>query len=113
MKTLFKTALMCVALAATAVSVSCNDPIEEPPATIKVTSVELGETELSLQTGEAETATLVATVLPADADNKVVTWESSDDEVVSIAPDGLVCVLTALKEGAATITTEASKPNAL
>jgi len=54
--------------------------------------------ELTLAVGDTETIT--ATVSPANATNKDVTWESSDDTVATVA-DGVV---TAVAKGTATIT---------
>ena len=65
---------------------------------VPVTGVTLSQTELSLT--EGNTAQLTATVKPDDATNKNVTWTSSDETVATVT-DGLV---TALKEGTATIT---------
>ena len=65
---------------------------------IPVTSVTLDKTSLSMQVGETET--LTATVNPADATDKIVTWSSSDVSVATVA-DGKI---TAKKSGAATIT---------
>lgn len=53
-------------------------------------------------------ATLTATVLPEDAIDRTVTWSSSNAEVASVA-DGLV---TAIKEGTASITVKAGEKNA-
>ena len=64
----------------------------------KVTGVSLSSDTLTLDVGG--TATLTATVLPDNATNKRVTWTSSDETVATVT-DGLV---TALKEGTATIT---------
>ena len=63
-----------------------------------VTGVSLDKTSITLNVDE--TATLTATVVPADADNKNVTWTSSDPLVATVA-NGIV---TAKKEGTATIT---------
>ena len=65
---------------------------------VPVTGVKLDKTELSLYTGES--ALLNATVEPDNATNKNVTWESSNPGVATVA-DGVV---TAVKEGEATIT---------
>ena len=65
---------------------------------VPVTGVKLDKTELSLYTGES--ALLNATVEPDNATNKNVTWESSNPDVATVA-DGVV---TAVKEGEATIT---------
>ena len=67
-------------------------------APVAVTGVELNKTSTSITVGKTET--LTATVSPADATNKAVTWTSSDASVASVA-DGVV---TAHKVGTATIT---------
>ena len=67
-----------------------DDPVE---------SVSLNKTETTLTEGDTET--LVATVLPATAADKSVTWTSSDDTVATVDQTGKV---TAVKEGTATIT---------
>lgn len=64
-----------------------------------VTGVSLVPTKLTLSAGDVRT--LVATVLPADALNKSVTWSSSKPEVASVDSDGKV---TAHASGRATIT---------
>ena len=77
---------------------------EEPePDPIPVIGVTLDKTELALI--EGETAELVATVTPDDADNKNVTWSSSDESIATVDQNGKV---TAIKEGTAiiTVTTE-------
>lgn len=66
---------------------------------IDVTGVTLDAASKSIKVGE--NFTLVATVNPADADNKAVTWASSDATVASVDTNGKV---TALKEGTTTIT---------
>ncbi len=48
---------------------------------------------------------LVATVLPETADDRTVTWTSSDEEIVAVSADGWV---KALKAGAATVTATAN-----
>ena len=65
---------------------------------IAVTGVELDQATLALDAGT--TGTLVATVLPADASDKSVTWSSSNEAAATVA-DGIV---TAVAEGEATIT---------
>ena len=65
---------------------------------VPVTGVTLDKETMSL--AEGATATLTATVAPADAANKAVTWNSSDETVATVA-DGTV---TALKAGTVTIT---------
>ena len=59
----------------------------------------LNKTALTLNIGANET--LTATVAPADATNKKVTWKSSDAAVASVDANGKV---TGVKAGEATIT---------
>ncbi len=73
---------------------------------IAVSSVTLDKTSLTLT--EGDTSTLVATVLPTDATDKTVTWDSSDTSVATVS-DGTV---TAIKEGTATITASAGGKSA-
>ncbi len=68
-------------------------------ATIAVTGVTLNKATLSLIAGASET--LTATVAPADATNKKVTWKSSNAAVATVDAAGKV---TAVKAGEATIT---------
>ena len=65
---------------------------------IAVTGVTLDQTSGSLTAGDS--VTLTATVSPADASNKSVTWESSDTSVATVANG----VVAAVKPGTATIT---------
>lgn len=66
---------------------------------VKVTGVSLDATSKTLT--EGETFTLTATVAPADASNKLITWSSSDETVAKVAKDGEV---VAIAPGTATIT---------
>ena len=68
-----------------------------PP--VKVTGVSLDKSELTLLEG-GEYA-LVATVLPEDAENKKVTFSSSNDKVVTVSQEGVV---VAVGMGSATVT---------
>ncbi|HFC9121995.1 TPA: Ig domain-containing protein [Enterococcus faecium] len=63
------------------------------------TSVTLNKTTLSLVAGANET--LTATVLPANATNKNVTWSSSDSTIATVDTKGKV---VAVKEGTTEIT---------
>lgn len=58
------------------------------PQKQNVTSIILSETSLNLQPDEMKT--LTATVLPEDADNPAVTWESSDGDVAEVNGKGRV-----------------------
>lgn len=64
-----------------------------------VTGVTLDSNTLALLTGEY--TTLVATVLPADASNKAVTWASSNTNVATVNAEGKV---VAVGPGSATVT---------
>ena len=66
---------------------------------IHPTGVTLNKTELSLTVGSSEQ--LTATVAPAEADNKSVTWTSSNPAVATVDASGNV---TAVSAGSATIT---------
>lgn len=65
----------------------------------KPTGVTLNKTTLSLEV--AATEMLTATVEPADAEDKTVTWTSTDDTIATVDANGLVTAITA---GTATIT---------
>ena len=71
-----------------------------------VTSITLDKTSASLKVGE--TVTLSATVGPADATDKTVSWSSSDATVASVSNG----VVTARKLGTATITATAGNMTA-
>ncbi|WP_370452882.1 Ig domain-containing protein [Pantoea sp. Bo_2] len=64
-----------------------------------VTGVTLDKTTLSVAVGASSDA-LVATVAPATATNKAVTWASDNEKVATVA-DGVV---TGVKAGTANIT---------
>lgn len=66
---------------------------------IAVSGVSLDESEISLEVGE--THALTATVAPANATNKSVTWTSNNANVATVSNEGLV---TAVSTGNATIT---------
>jgi len=63
------------------------------------TSISLNQSSITLPIGS--TQTLTATVLPANASNKTVTWSSSDVNIATVNANGKV---TAVSEGLATIT---------
>ena len=73
------------------------------PATVSVTGLKLDKDSLILQ--ENGSYTLTATVEPADATNKAVTWASSDTNIATVSADGTV---TAISAGNATITATAA-----
>ena len=69
--------------------------------TIPVSSISVNPTSLTLE--EGETANISATVSPSNASDKTVAWSSSSTAVATVK-DGVV---TAVKEGSATITAKA------
>ncbi len=64
-----------------------------------VTAIALNKTTLKITEGDSETLTVTYT--PADADDRNVTWTSSDDNVATVDVNGKV---TAVAEGTAIIT---------
>ncbi|MBU5231285.1 Ig-like domain-containing protein, partial [Intestinimonas butyriciproducens] len=80
-------------------SASCAVTVNEAtPTPVPVASIELNKTALTLEVGKNET--LTATVKPDNAEDKTVTWTSSDETVATVE-NGKV---TAVKAGTATIT---------
>ena len=75
------------------------DPATSPPSTISVIDISLNATAATINQGE--TAQLTASILPANATNKNVTWTSSDSKVATVDSRGKV---TAIGVGNATIT---------
>ena len=73
--------------------------VQAKPASVPVTGVKLDKTSLTLQ--ETGSDTLTATVEPADATNKDVTWASSNSAVATVDATGNV---KAVGAGTATIT---------
>jgi formylglycine-generating enzyme required for sulfatase activity len=71
-----------------------------------VKGVSLDKSALNLIVGETET--LTATVSPANADNKKVTWISGDDTIATVSADGTV---TPVKIGTTTITVTTADGN--
>ena len=69
--------------------------------TIPVTSISVNPTSLTME--EGETANISATVSPGNATDKTVTWSSSSTAVATVKEG----VVTAVKEGSATITAKA------
>ena len=68
--------------------------------TVPVTSVSLNQNKLSLKAA-GESYQLTATISPANATNKGVTYKSSNPKVVTVSDSGVV---TAVANGSATIT---------
>ena len=90
--------LFCIALVLSAIIfTSCPPP--PVPEVVNVTEVSLSQSELTLNVNES--VILTATVSPENANNKNVSWSSSDETVATVDTNGLV---KALKAGTATIT---------
>ncbi|MCQ2607601.1 MAG: Ig-like domain-containing protein [Bacteroidales bacterium] len=66
---------------------------------IAVENVSVAPTSLVMNAGD--TKTVVATVSPADATNKTISWTSSDENVVTVSSEGIV---TAVGAGTAEVT---------
>ncbi len=96
MKTLFYVLTATTLLMA--VMVSCRET--------NVTDVQLNKATLTLNVGGTET--LVATVLPKDADDKTVNWTSNNSEVAEVDNTGKI---TAKAEGTAIITVTTTDGN--
>lgn len=77
---------------------TCTVTVEEAPI-VHPTEVSISKTSINLQIGGSET--LTATVTPADANNKNVTWSTSDATMATVDKNGKV---TGIKAGNATIT---------
>lgn len=84
---------------------TCDDCGADLSAVVAVTSVTLSQTQATLKVG-GEKLTLTATVKPAGA--ATVVWTSSDPSVAKVENG----VVTALKEGTATITATAGTKSA-
>ncbi|MCI7338839.1 MAG: leucine-rich repeat protein [Oscillospiraceae bacterium] len=82
----------------------CN--IEETrsiPKLVRVSAIELSESEKTVFVGD--TFTITATAKPEDAFNRTVTWSSSDPSIATVDENGTV---TAIAEGEAIITAESA-----
>ena len=77
--------------------VACSDDDDDDE--ISVTGVSLSDTEIIIFPGD--TVTVTATVIPSDADDTGVSWESDDEDIATVDDDGLI---TAIAEGTTVLT---------
>jgi Bacterial surface proteins containing Ig-like domains len=84
---------------------TCTVTVTNPA--VPVQSVSLDKTTLDLNVGE--NATLVATVLPENADDKTVTWSSSNTTVATVDATGKVTAVAAGEAVITVTTTDGSK----
>ena len=105
MKKTFLKAILALAASFAFVFTSCSHESSSSGGDpVAVESVEINQSDFQLAYNK--TRQLTATVLPADATNKTVTWTSSDVSVATVDPSsGLVTALP--KTGKATITATA------
>lgn len=94
------TATITVTTADGAKKATCTVTVKIP---ITVTDIRLNRTSATL-TAKGQTVNLTATVAPSNADNKAVTWSSSNANVATVS-NGTV---TAVSNGTATITAAAA-----
>lgn len=78
-----------------------TDEIETVPT--RVQSITLNKSTLELEKGATDTS-LTVTVLPAEAEDKSLTWTSSDEAVAKVSITGETITITAIGKGTATIT---------
>ena len=74
------------------------------PKPVKVSGITLNQTSLTM-TSKGQTASLTATVMPDNAENKNVTWSSSNSSVATVNANGTI---TAVANGTADITATAA-----
>ena len=77
--------------------------LSETPFVSEVSTVKINEGDIELNAGEVKK--LTTTITPADAEDKTITWKSSDTSVATVSSDGTV---TAIKEGVCEITATSS-----
>lgn len=65
------------------IKITVTETVVPPNPDIEVESISLNKSEITLEKGYTET--LTATVLPDNANDKTVTWETSDDGVATVS----------------------------
>ena len=79
---------MLMALAAVVIASGCKQTVNTGTTAVAVTGIALDKSVLPLKVGESKK--LVATVMPANATNKQVTWASDNPAVAAVSQDGTV-----------------------
>lgn len=93
MRIFFTKSIIVSAIMSLAFFVACSDDVDDGgPKVVSVTGVTVDQERLNFATG-SDTDTLVATVLPADATNKKITWKSSDEAIATVNQSGVVSPL--------------------
>lgn len=92
----------------TGYTATCNVKVSDDGTKVEVTGVSLDKTTLSLD--KDQTYTLKATVAPANATNKAVTWSSNKPNIATV--DFNKGTVTAVAQGEATITATADNGKA-
>lgn len=80
---------------------ACSPDDSEIKEPIEATELTLSHSTADMEVGK--TLEIKYTILPADADNQTITWNSSNPDVATVSAEGVV---SALARGSATITAE-------
>lgn len=88
---------------------SSDDPVvtpvdDEPEKPIEATVLKLTPSVADLEVGDV--LEIEAMILPEDAEDKTIAWSSSNTEIATVSPEGVV---TALARGSVSITAELGK----
>lgn len=104
-ETMTKKAVSILLLIVALTTVGCKK--DDTPSTVSVSGVTVSPTALRLKVGE--TTVIKATVLPADATNKEVSWLSSDPAIATVSPTGEVRGIAPGKVTVTAITKDGAK----
>ena len=98
------------------VQVKTNDGNKTATCTITVSNVAVSEVTLNTYSlslyKDGDKGHISATVLPANATFKTVTWTVADSSVVTISSDGTACEVTPVGEGSTTVTASSGNQSA-
>lgn len=81
-------------------SASCTVSVTAP--SVPVTGIQMSEASISLAVGS--THELTAALIPSNATNNIIIWESSDGKVTLDDDSGLTCTVTGVSAGLCTVT---------